>query len=103
MFHNMKLVHSAFCKMANGSKTIEMRLNDEKRQKIIVGDTILFKCTDSNDSIYCKVVALHKFKDFAELYNNLPIYKCGYDDINLADPADMLEHYTEEQIRKYGV
>ena len=103
MIHNMKLVRSAFSKIANGSKTIEMRLNDEKRQKIIVGDTILFECTGSNDSIYCEVAALHKFKDFAELYNNLPIYKCGYDDINVANPADMLKYYTEEQIGKYGV
>jgi len=41
----MKLVSSAFRKIADGSKTIELRLNDEKRQRIKAQDTIVFNCS----------------------------------------------------------
>ena len=42
MTHIMNLESSAFLKIANGNKTIELRLNDEKRQKINIGDQIEF-------------------------------------------------------------
>lgn len=38
----MNLLLSAFEKIADGRKTIELRLNDEKRQKIKDGDTVAF-------------------------------------------------------------
>ena len=40
MLHQMKLKLSPFQKIKNGSKTIELRLYDEKRQKVQVGDFI---------------------------------------------------------------
>lgn len=33
MIHNMKLYQSPFDKIANGSKKIELRINDEKGRK----------------------------------------------------------------------
>ena len=105
MTHNMKLWLDAFNCIANGSKTIELRLNDEKRQQINVGDTIVFNCTKNNDTITARVKALHKFADFKELYNILPLDKCGYncDELATAHYTDMNMYYTEEQIEKYGV
>ena len=35
--HRMKLKTSPFRKIQNGSKTIELRLNDEKRQQVQYG------------------------------------------------------------------
>ena len=43
MKHNMRLNHDPFVLIEKGSKTIELRLNDEKRSKIKVGDTIVFE------------------------------------------------------------
>ena len=40
MLHKMKLNETPFEKMKSGTKTIEFRLYDEKRQKIKVGDQI---------------------------------------------------------------
>ena len=40
MLHIMKLKRTPFDKIRNGSKTIELRLNDEKRQKVNIGDFI---------------------------------------------------------------
>ena len=39
----MKLNSEMFDKVKSGKKTYEVRLLDEKRQKIGVGDTIIFK------------------------------------------------------------
>lgn len=105
MTHNMKLWQESFYKIADGSKTIELRLNDEKRQKIVVGDTIIFNCTKNNDMITAKVKALHKFTDFKELYDTLPLDICGYGADELATPhyTDMYDYYSQEQIEKYGV
>lgn len=104
MTHNMNLWQESFYKIADGSKTIELRLNDEKRQKIVVGDTIIFNCTKNKDVIIAKVKALHKFVDFKELYKYLPLDKCGYGDDELATAhyTDMYDYYSQEQIEKYG-
>ena len=42
MRHEMKLNNSPFVSIKNKTKTIELRLNDDKRQKINVGDEIEF-------------------------------------------------------------
>ena len=104
MFHYMNLVPTAFSKIADGSKTIELRLNDEKRQRINVEDTVVFNCSLTKDIIAAQVVKLHKFSDFKELYNALPLEMCGYTvaELDTAHYTDMEQYYTKEQIKKYG-
>ena len=104
MFQYMNLVPSAFKKIKDGSKTIELRLNDEKRQRINVEDTVVFNCSSTKDIITAQVSGLHKFSDFKELYNALPLEKCGYTVVELdtAHYTDMEQYYTKEQIEKYG-
>ena len=104
MTHYMNLVPSAFKKIADGSKTIELRLNDEKRQQINVEDTVVFNCNSTKDIITAQVSGLHKFSDFKELYKVLPIEKCGYTvaELSTAHYTDMEQYYTKEQIKKYG-
>ncbi len=104
MTHYMNLVPTAFVKIADGSKTIELRLNDEKRQRINVEDTIVFNCLGAKDIITAQVSGLHKFSDFEELYKALPLEKCGYSKamLNTAHYTDMEQYYTKEQIKKYG-
>ncbi len=100
----MNLVPSAFKKIADDSKTIELRLNDEKRQQINVGDTIIFNNISAKDIIRAQVVRLHKFSDFEELYKALPLEKCGYTvaELDTAHYTDMEQYYSKEQIKKYG-
>ena len=104
MIYCMNLVPSAFSKIAEGSKTIELRLNDEKRQRINVEDTIVFNCSATKDIITAQVSKLHKFSDFEELYKTLPLEKCGYTvaELDTAHYTDMEQYYTKEQIKKYG-
>lgn len=104
--HVMNLTPAPMQEIRTGNKTIELRLNDEKRKQISVGDTIKFINTeDSNDTLRVKVVDLFLFSSFAELYDNLPLLNCGYneDNINTASPEDMEMYYSREKKNKYGV
>ena len=104
--HVMNLTPAPMQEIRTGNKTIELRLNDEKRKQISVGDTIKFINTeDSNDTLRVKVVDLFLFSSFAEIYDNLPLLNCGYneDNINTASPEDMEMYYSREKQNKYGV
>ncbi len=104
MIHYMNIVPSAFARIEDGSKTIELRLNDKKRQRINVGDTIVFNCLSIKDVIIAQVKLLHKFSDFEELYRALPLEKRGYTkaELDTAHYTDMEQYYTKEQIKEYG-
>ena len=104
MIHYMNLVPTAFVKIADGSKTIELRLNDEKRQRINVEDTVVFRCSSTKDIITAQVSGLNKFSDFKELYNALPLEMCGYTvaELDTVHYTDMEQYYTKEQIKKHG-
>lgn len=102
--HQMNLDDGPFEKIANGSKTIEMRLNDERRQGLKEGDFVTFTNNASGEKIVAKVVALHKFADFEELYKTLDLTKCGYtkEQLPTASPRDMLQYYSAERQAQYG-
>ncbi|MBQ7321990.1 MAG: ASCH domain-containing protein [Clostridia bacterium] len=103
--HEMKLHPSPFEKIKNGTKTIELRLYDEKRQQLREGDGIAFTNTASGERICATVKKLHRFDSFAALYRTLPLLQCGYtaENIASADPSDMSRYYSAEEQHKYGV
>lgn len=104
--HRMHLAPMPFDRMERGEKTIEMRLYDEKRRKIRIGDVIRFESTeDETDVMYMLVQDLYVFDSFAALYRSLPLTACGYTEQELpsASPADMDRYYPPEEQRKYGV
>lgn len=105
MEHAMKLNSEPFNKIKSGIKTIELRLYDEKRRQISIGDTIVFTNTLDKTAIRVRVKAVHVFKSFCELYDALPLLKCGYTatDINQASPIDMEKYYSKEQQNQFGV
>lgn len=106
MKHNMRLKKEPFRKISAGEKTFELRLLDEKRQLIQIGDEIEFTSLgDGLKTVSVRVKALHKFSTFAELYQALPLEKCGYDSntIHEASPSDMDEYYSIDEQNKYGV
>ena len=104
--HHMKLHERPFAMIAEGRKTIELRLNDQKRQLIRAGDTIVFSNSgDPERQIRAKVVKLHRFASFDELYRELPLEQCGYlpEELETASPKDMEAYYTPEEQARYGV
>ena len=105
MHHEMSLRLSPFARIADGSKRYELRLLDEKRRLIAVGDTITFTCTADERSVTVRVVSLRSFASFADLYAALPLTECGYtpDNVASADPRDMEKYYPPEKQAQYGV
>lgn len=99
----MRLHNGPFELIKSGSKTIEMRLNDEKRQMIKVGDTIVFTSRTTGEKQNAKVINLHYFSSFRELYNSFDKVALGYLESEEANPSDMEQYYSTEEQEKYGV
>ena len=67
MKHEMKLHPEPFQMIADGRKTIELRLYDEKRKKIKVGDEIQFICMEPPyKTLIATVVGLYRYNSFEE-------------------------------------
>ena len=105
MHHEMSLRPGPFGMIADGRKRYELRLLDEKRRLISVGDTITFTCTEDERTVLVRVMSLHSFATFADLYAALPLTQCGYTEENVAsaDPHDMEKYYPPVKQAQYGV
>lgn len=103
--HRMKLWHEPYAMVESGQKTIELRLYDEKRMRIKIGDVIRFEDTEDNTEVlFAQVEKLHVFRNFAELYRALPLTECGYteESAKTASPHDMDAYYSEREQQRYG-
>ena len=103
MEYKMHLTEKPFFMIKAGKKDIEMRLYDEKRQKIQKGDTIEFSNVETGQIINTEVVDIHRFSNFSELYSDFDKTRLGYYDDEEAKPSDMAQFYSDEEINKYGV
>ena len=99
----MNLNNEPFELIKNGSKTIELRLNDEKRRLLNVGDEILFTNRDTNEKLLTDIIELHKYDSFESLYKNFDKVSLGYREYEKSDPSDMNNYYSKEDEMKYGV
>ena len=95
----MRLVDFAFNSIKNKEKDIEVRLNDEKRQKIKVNDIIEFEHIETGEKIKTRVINLYKFKTFEELFNNFDHKRFGLKETDTAHIMD--NFYSKEDQIKY--
>lgn len=102
MIHRMNLWPDSFTSIQNKTKTVEMRLYDEKRALIQPGDTICFTNTKTKECIHTLVIKTNIYKDFYELYSHFDQVSIGYSPNEFADPKDMELYYKREDIEKYG-
>lgn len=88
-----------------GVKDIEVRVNDSKRRKLAVGDTLVFlKRPNEDESIKKVVKALEYYDNFNELvehYEMKRIYLEGYSKEDYL--KEMARFYTIEEQNEYGV
>lgn len=80
-----------------------MRLYDEKRQALQVGDLLRFTNADTGETLLTEIIALHVYPTFDELYKRFDKTTLGYMENETANPKDMLAYYSQENIEKYGV
>ena len=105
MIHEMKLQPKYFNFILNGTKRIEIRLNDEKRQNIKLGDKIKFlKEPDLNESFEAQVIGLLRYNSFEEMFKDYDISILSDKSMTKEELISVLEQfYTKEKQEKYGV
>ena len=102
MVYHMRLHAGPFAQIKAGSKNIEVRLNDPKRQLLRVGDRIEFiSRQDSKDIIMVEVTALPRFASFQELFKAFSPHEYGAGSVD--EYEKMYEHYAKDDEEKYGV
>lgn len=101
----MKLQAKYFDFMFRGTKRIEIRLNDEKRQLIKIGDIIEFeRFSELNDSFKTRVVELIRYNNFDELVKHFDISILA--DKSMAKSElinELIQFYPEEKQQKYEI
>ena len=100
MLHKMKLNKEPFDGIKNGTKTIEFRLYDEKRQKVKIGDKIEFsKLPELNENLVVDVLDLYREENFEKLFKKL-----GESDEKAKNDSDKMHKiYSPKKERQYGV
>lgn len=99
----MKLNNGPYERIDAGTKTVELRLYDEKRQLLKINDYIEFTNRKNQKKLLVIIEELKIYKDFAELYKNYDKVSMGYDEEEVANPEDMKEYYSAKDQEKYGV
>lgn len=102
--YNMKLLPQYFDYIKFGTKRIELRLNDKKRNGLEVGDLIIFEKIDEEEYLNTKVKKIYKYDNFNELVDNFEIDVLADKSINKEELLKTLNNiYTKEQQDTYGV
>lgn len=87
----------------NGRKTVEIRLYDDKRRRVKVGDSILFTEIGTENTVEVLVTFVKVYKTFEELFADFPSSSLGYDECKPCLYTDMYEYYTKKDEAFYGV
>ena len=103
--HEFKLRPEYYNYILNGTKRIEIRLYDEKRQKVKLGDTIRFlKEPDYKDSFEVKVTGLLRYNTFEDMFKDFDSSILADKTITKEKLLNILEEfYTKEKQKEYGV
>lgn len=101
--HQLKLATEPFNAIISGNKTIESRLYDTKRQKIQIGDRIIFTNRDNSEqTVTAEVVGLLRYATFRDLFSHNNPRKFGGDNVEWLE-NQISEFYSVEDQKIYGV
>jgi len=101
--HQLKLATEPFNTIISGNKTIESRLYDAKRQRIQIGDRIIFTNRDNSEqTVTAEVVGLLRYATFRDLFSHNNPRKFGGDNVEWLE-NQISEFYSIEDQKIYGV
>ena len=103
MLYDMELKNEPFNSIKKGQKKVEMRLYDEKRKLLKIGDCIEFTNISNNEKIKVEIINLCVFANFDELYSFFNKTDLGYEENEMAIPRDMEKYYSKEEQKMSGV
>jgi ASC-1-like (ASCH) protein/uncharacterized damage-inducible protein DinB len=104
MQHAMRLNPRPYEAIQSGRKRFEIRLYDEKRRTIALGDTLSFtRVGDSAGPLWMEVLGLRRYATFEELYRDIPPREIDCEGWSMADLlTSTYEIYSREQEAQYG-
>jgi ASC-1-like (ASCH) protein len=102
---NIHLDEDIFEVVKSETKTVEVRVNDEKRRKLQVGDKITFlKRPDDIERIDAVIERLSYYDNFETLVDNYTIEEIYLKGYTKEYFLDLLKRfYSDEEVNKYGV
>ena len=105
MIHEMKLKPHYFDLIRDGSKIYEVRLYDEKRRTIKVGDEIVFKREpELIESVKTTVTEILLFDNFLSLASTIPANLLGFSGLESGEIEKIYhEFYSVSDEIRYGV
>ncbi len=100
----MNLYNENFNYIQNGTKRIEIRLNDKKRKLIHIGDYIEFENLDTKDKLLVRVVALLNYETIEDLINDYKMELLLDKSITKEELVDIFNNiYSNEEQVKYKI
>ena len=102
---NVHLDSDIFDVVLGGAKDVEIRVNDEKRRKLHVGDTLIFlRRPEEIDKIKATVTNLVFFDSFNEVVDNYPMKRIYLDNYSKEDFITLIRRfYSEEEEKEFGI
>lgn len=100
----MGLYGEYFNSIKEGKKKVEVRLNDEKRRKIKVGDTIEFiKVPEQDETMKVQVIDIKIYDTFQSMYKDIPFKDFDCEGWTMKEMIDgTYEIYSPEQEKEWG-
>ena len=91
--------------VTKGEKNVEVRLNDEKRRKLKVGDTLIFlKRPDEIETISAKITDLVPFSSFLDVVDYYEMKRIYLEFTTKEEYINIMrQFYSQEDESKYGV
>ncbi len=102
--HIMHLAREPYEAVLEGRKRVEVRLYDEKRKRVRLGDMVIFRPLEGDGEVCVRVTGLLRFRSFKELFEVVS----GQVLISGELPVDekvrrMRKYYTVEEEERHGV
>ena len=101
----LRLHDYVFDLIRNKTKNVEVRVNDEKRRQLKIGDTLVFiKRGNEEEQIKVTVTDLKYFKDFKEVADNYEMGRLYLKNYSKEDYVKLFdEFYSKEEVEQNGV
>lgn len=89
----------------DGKKNVEVRVNDEKRRQLKVGDTLLFlKRPDEDEQVRAVIKNLVYFSNFSEVVDSYEMERIYLKETTKEEYIQLMgQFYTDEEVSINGV
>lgn len=103
--HKMKLSEPYYTLVKSNKKTVEIRVYDEKRKQLKIGDKIMFSKTDGSGEFTKKIKKLQISQDFESALRRSTLKKTLPNICKIRDAVDIYHSFPnyKEEAKKFGV